>query len=131
MPDRAAIERGLEFEAEAATALGLTQTVASGSQHFDRSDAKGRVRLSCKANPIKRRTWGETREQLREAIDLAVGTGETPALAIEDTDGEQFLLLRLADGAALLTEEIKTQRQPSRAEVVREASRIPVLLRDE
>lgn len=129
MPDREAIERGFAFEKTAADALGLRGTPGSGNKWHDQSDAKGAIRLSCKST--KKRTWAQTRAQLREAIDMSSGTGESPVLAIEDDDGEALLLMRLSDGAQLLTDDARAERKPRRAEVVRQASRVPALLRED
>ena len=123
-------ERGRRFESEAAEVLGLNLVPGSGNRHADRSDAKGQIRLSCKSSTTKR-SWAETRHQLAEAIEMAQGTGELPALAIEDMDGERLLILRLVDAGALLADPVSVQRIPRRAEVVRERSSVPVLLRDD
>lgn len=117
----------MDFEVEAAEALGLSLTSGSGNKAHDRSDAKGRIRLSCKSTA--KRTWAQTRAQLREAIDMAAGTGEAPLLAIQDDDGETFLVMRLTDGAAVLTDDARPTRRVRRSDVIRETSSIPVLLR--
>ena len=129
-PDREALDRGRVFEREAVEALGLTETIASGNQWHDQSDGKGRgIRLSAKST--SKRSWAETRAQLREAIDMAQGSGEVPLLAIEDpVDGERLLLMRLSDGVQLLTDDARPERRPRRSEIVRDTSRVPVLLRD-
>jgi hypothetical protein len=118
------------FEREAAEALGLSLVPGSGNQWHSRSDASGRIRLSCKST-TGRRTWGETRSQIVEAIDMAAGTGETPALAVEDADGERFLVMRLADAAVLLTEDPAVLGKPSRSRAIRDSADTPALLRDD
>ena len=123
--------RGLVFESEAALALGLTQTAGSGNQSRDRSDARGHLRLSCKASS-DRVTFTELKRHLAEAVDLAYGTDETPALALEDHDGDQILVMRLQDAAQWLTAHAgAVERKPSRAERVRGNAQIPIALRDE
>lgn len=107
----------------------MDQTKSSGSRWYDRSDNKGSLRVSCKATA--KRTWGETRSQLDEAVDLAAGTGETPALAILDADDQAFLIVRLTDAALLLFEDARHERRPSRAQAIRDAAGTPTLLRDD
>ena len=120
--------RGLAFEQEAAEKLGLSLTPGSGNG-VERSDARGCIRLSCKSTA--KRSWAETKRQLREAIDMAQGTGEVPVLAVEEPEtGERFLVMTLSDAAALLTDPVRPQVQPSRAEVVRSRMDLPSLLRD-
>lgn len=129
MPDRASIERGFEFERDVAEALGLSIVPGSGNQPHNLSDAAGKLRVSCKST--QKRTWGETKRQLAEAVDLAHGTGETPALAVEDPeDLGRYLIFRLEDAAEFLSYESRVERRPRRADVVRDASRVPALLRD-
>lgn len=119
----------MQYEAEVAEALGLSVVPGSGNQWHSRSDASGKLRVSCKSTA--KRSWSETKRQLAEAIDLAQGTGEVPALAIEEPEtGERILIMRLSDAAQILTEDAPTQRKPSRAEAVRDLSRVPVLLRE-
>lgn len=129
MPDRAAIDRGFAFEVDVAEALGLNAVSGSGNKPHDLSDVKGRLRISCKST--KDRTWAETLRQLAEAIDLAHGTGETPALAVEDpATGDRLLIFRLTDAAEALSYENRVERKPRRADVVKSASQVPTLLRD-
>ena len=62
---------------------------------------------------------------------MAAGTGETPALAILDHDDARYLLVKLEHAAEFFDDEASTSRKPSRAEVVKDIARVPVLLRDE
>ena len=121
-------KRGREFEVEAAEKLGLKLTPGSGNG-AERSDARGQLRLSCKSSsdPV---SWAEVKRHLSEAIDLAAGTGETPALALEEMDG-QWIVMRLEDVAELLSSTQQTTRIARRAEVVRASSGVPLLLREE
>jgi hypothetical protein len=121
-------QRGLTFERSAAEKLGLSLTPGSGNG-AERSDAKGRIRLSCKST--QKRSWAETKRQLAEAIDLAQGTDEVPMLAVEEPEtGEQFLVVRLSDAAKILTDDARPERKVGRAEVVRSRMELPSLLRD-
>lgn len=130
MPDRAAIERGRVFESEVNATLGLNDVPGSGNQWDERSDGRGRLRVSSKSE-IKR-TWGRTRSQLAEAIDLAQGTGETPALAIEEPeDGARLIIFRLEDFAELFGADWTIAAKPSKAEERRARASVPALLRDE
>lgn len=129
MPRSPDQERGFKFEAEVVEALGLSAVAGSGNQPHDRSDAKGRLRVSCKSTTG--RSWAETKRQLAEAIDLAHGTGETPALAVEEPEtGDRYLIFRLVDAAEAFSYESQVERRPRRADVVRSASKLPALLRD-
>lgn len=131
-PSVSALARGLAFEAEAAEALGLSQTAASGALHRDRSDAKGALRLSCKSSPQDKLTYAEILRHLAEAVDLAYGTDETPALALEDRDGNQLLVMRLEDAARWVTSQQQTvERRQRRSGRVREGAKIPLALRED
>ena len=122
-------QRGVDFEEEAATVLGLRQTSNSGAG-TDKSDAKGALRLSCKSStdPV---SWTEVKRYVLEAVDMAYGTGETPALALEDDAGAQFLILRLQDAGEFLTlaGEVVRPRTVKRAERIAANAEIPALLR--
>lgn len=121
-------QRGMIFEEVAAELLGLRLTPGSGAG-VEKSDAAGRIRLSCKSTA--KRSWAETKRQLKDAIDMAQGTDEVPMLAIEEPEsGERILLMRLSDGARILTDEAKPQRKIGRAEVVRGRIDVPAILRD-
>lgn len=127
MPDREAIKRGLAFEAAVSEALSLDLTAASGNQWSDRGDNRGRgLRSSCKATT--KRTWGQTREQLAEAIEMALGTGQTPFLAVLDDDDAALVVIRLEDLAELLAGE-RTPAPVKRSERIRAAASTPLLRR--
>lgn len=118
----------MRYEIDVAEALGLNLVPGSGNKASDLSDTKGLLRISCKST--KKRTWGETLRQLAEAVDLAHGTGETPALAVEDPEtGDRVVIFRLGDAAEFLSYESQIERRPSRAESVKSASLLPALLR--
>ena len=111
--------------------LGLELTKSSGNQWHDQSDNRGLgLRVSCKANPTTKRTWLQTLEHLREAIDMAAGTGQIPALAIEDMDGSQYVLQRLSDYAEVLRGDRAGIVSPvKRSERIRAAAATPLLRR--
>lgn len=130
MPDAAAIERGRVFEVEVNQTLGLQDVAGSGNQWNDRSDGKGRIRVSSKSE--SKRTWGRTRSQLAEAVELAQGTGETPALAVEDPeDGARLIIFRIEDFAALHAEGWEIPSKPSKGDARRARAAVPAFLRDE
>jgi hypothetical protein len=132
VPDREAIQQGLDFEKAVSESLGLDLTVASGNRWNDRGDARGLgLRPSCKSNSITKRTWPRTREQLREAIDMASGTGQLPLLAIQDQDGSQLVLLRLEDFAEVLQGNHAQTPSQRRSERVRAAAAIPLMRRQQ
>lgn len=127
MSDRERIERGLDFEGRVRDLLGARLVARSGAGWRDKSDVKGRLRVSCKAESTK--SWNRVREQLREAIDFAFGTSETPALALLDDDGEELILLRLVDFSKMLSDGTRLQPKLTRGDTVRENAEIPALLR--
>lgn len=124
-------QRGIDFEAHVAEALGLRQVPGSGSNWRSKGDCKGRLRISCKAEATK--TWGRIREQLREAIDMAFGTGELPALAVLEDDGEELVVMRLSDLAkALESGGNRNGAGPiSRGEMTRDLAGTPAMLRSD
>jgi hypothetical protein len=102
MPNRERILRGQQFEHRVRDVLGARLVSRSGAGWRDKGDVKGGgMRVSCKAEAD--RTWGRTREQFREAIEMAFGTGEVPMLAMLEDDGEEFVLMRLPDLARVLS----------------------------
>lgn len=130
MPDRVRIQRGLDYEHRVREALGGKLVPRSGAGWRDKSDVKGRLRISCKAEATK--TWGRIREQLREAIDMAFGTGELPALAVLEDDGEELVVMRLSDLAKALEAGGNTNGAgpTSRGEMTRDLVSTPAMLRD-
>lgn len=132
MPDREAIQQGLDFEKTVSESLGLDLTVASGNRWDDRGDGRGRgLRVSCKSNPVSRRSWSQTREQLNDALDMAGGSGQLGVLCIEDQDGARLVLLRLEDFAEVLQGNHAQAPPQRRSERVRAAASIPLLRRQQ
>ena len=122
-------QAGILFEAEAAAILGLRQTPNSGAGS-DRSDASGALRLSCKAS-TDRIGWAEIKRHVAEAVDLAYGTGETPALALQDHVGEQYLILRLSDAGEFMAKagDVERPRRVGRGERIAAIAEVPAMLR--
>ena len=132
VPDREAIQQGLDFEKTVSESLGLDLTVASGNRWDDRGDGRGRgLRVSCKSNPVSRRSWSQTREQLNDALDMAGGSGQLGVLCIEDQDGARLVLLRLEDFAEVLQGNHAQAPPQRRSERVRAAASIPLLRRQQ
>lgn len=130
MPDQRAIDIGRAFEATVSEALGIELTAASGNRWNDQGDNKGRgLLVSCKANPTTKRSWATTREELRDAIEMAHGTGRLPALALKDQDGAQLVLMRLEDVAELLGSAETTVKTTKRSERIRDLASTPLLKR--
>jgi|SRR5581483_8430672 len=128
MPDRERIQRGLDFEHRVRDALGQRLVARSGAGWRDKGDVKGRLRISCKAESQK--SWGRVREQLREAIDMAFGTGELPALALLEDDGEEIVMMRLSDLAKALEASSSGSGARSRGDTMRELADVPAMLRE-
>lgn len=129
MPDRDRIERGLDYEARVASVLGLRQVPGSGNGWRNKGDAKGYLVVSCKAEADKGKTWARIKEQLREAIDMAFGTGLPSALALLEDDGDELVVIRLQDLAKVLSGKPLVSER-SKGEINRELVDVPVLLRE-
>jgi len=119
----------MQFEEDVCESLGLQATPGSGNQWTQRGDSAGALRVSAKSTA--KRSWAETRRQLKEAIEMAAGTDELAALAIEDEDGARLVLMRLEDLAALRASGGLPARQSKRGEIIKETAKVPFLLREE
>jgi hypothetical protein len=75
-------------------------------------------------------SWAEVKRHVAEAVDMAYGTGEIPALAMEDEHGGQYLVMRLEDAGKLLSQESTVQHRPRRGERLKAAADVPMKLRD-
>ncbi len=130
MPDRVAIARGIQFEEDVVATLGLQKSPGSGNIWSQKGDGQGAgIRVSAKSE-IKR-SWGDTRRQFKETVDMCASTGDLPVLCIEDpSDGERLVVMRLTDFSQFREQGGFPVRAPKRAEAVREASKIPALLRE-
>ena len=131
-PNREAIERGLQFESTVADALGGKKQPGSGNKFFAPSDVlvPGGILVSCKSEIDL--TIKKLKRHLDEAIDLAQGTGNIPALAFEYnpiTDGDELVLMRLSDFAKALQEVTIPKKFESRGVEKRENAEIPIMLR--
>lgn len=132
MPDRERIKNGFNFEKSIASILDGRLVPGSGNQWYSQGDISAHgIRLSCKATA--KRTWKETRNQLDEAIDFSQSTGEIPALAIEDDDREQLIVMRVLDFARAISGDISIPADSglSKGAIRRAQAKIPVLLRKE
>lgn len=127
LPDRERIQRGLDFEQRVAGETGQTVVKGSGSSWRSKSDVRGKLRISAKAEAVK--SWNRIKEQLREAIDFAFGTGEIPALALLDDDDNAYIIMRLEDFSKALSDNVTLQPVRSRGDDVRAQAEIPALLR--
>jgi hypothetical protein len=130
LPDQTRIQRGRDFESRVTEVLGGSLVPGSGSGWRSKSDVKsGSLLLSAKAE--KSRTWGRTREQLREAIDLTLGTGRIPGLAVLEDDGAELVVMRMSDLALALSQGVGVTPGKSNGELRRERANTPALLREE
>lgn len=131
MPDRDAINQGYEFEKRVANILDGQLQPGSGNKFFAKSDVLAHGALvSCKSE--KGVTWARLRNQIKDAIDYASGTGNIPVLAVEDkSDGEEFVIMRLTDLAKAFQEEIKIpEHSDSPGIAKRKFAEVPLMLRD-
>jgi hypothetical protein len=128
MPDQERIARGLEFEERVAAQLGASTIGGSGSSWRSKSDVRGKLRVSCKAEATK--SWNRIREHLAEAITFAFSTGEHPALGVLDDDNQAFVVMRLEDFSSLLADGITIQPVRTRGDLVRQNADTPSLLRE-
>lgn len=129
MPDFDAIARGLAYEDRVAKLLGGRTTPGSGNTYHTKGDVLGVFCVSAKAEATK--SWNRIREQMKEAVDMALGTGRIPALATLDPDGEELLIIRLADASRFLEHGGTIEIERSRADEKRALADVPFMLRGE
>jgi hypothetical protein len=123
MPRTPEQQRGIDFEKSIA-ARGGRDRPGSGNRWDAKSDVVlGPLLLSAKAEA--RRSWGRTRRQYAEAIEMSQGTGLLPALAIKDDDDAELVLISLDDLIGLLGVSQPIQRLSRRS-----IADTPSLLRD-
>lgn len=127
MPDRERIDRGLEFERRVSKLLGGKTTPGSGNQWHTLGDSLGIFCVSCKGEAIK--SWNRVKEQVRESVDMAFGTGRIPALALLDDDGEEYLVIRLADVSKVLEHAGTIEVERNKGEERRALADVPAMLR--
>jgi hypothetical protein len=128
MPDRSAIERGNKFERLVQEILHLRPKPGSGNKWFARGDgAGGGILVECKAT--KGRSWAETRRQLSEAKEEALGTGDVPVLAVLDDDNVGVVVIELSDFARIRTELVPVKVEETATQRRRRLAGVPVLLR--
>lgn len=132
MPDRDAIEAGLDFERRFAETTGSDLVPASGSQWWAKLDAEGAQILWSLKNTTKK-TFSLTQALIDEgvtAVDAPGGKGDDtiPGWGIHFAD-EDVVVLRLSDFVRVLGEGRKLA-QKSKEEARFEASRVPALFRD-
>jgi hypothetical protein len=132
VPDRSAIEAGLDFEQRFAETTGSDLVPASGSQWYAKLDAEGLSVLWSLKNTTKR-TFSLTQALIDEgvvAVDAPGGKGDNtiPGWGVHFAD-EDLVVLRLDDFVRVLGEGRKLVTK-SKEEARYEHSRIPALLRD-
>lgn len=126
-------QRGIDFESHVANVLGLNLQPGSGNKFFAKNDCTGHgLSISCKSTSYKifsklLKYW------LQESIDDAQGTGNIPALSIEDKlDGEQLVIMRLTDFAKALNGGTTSIPEYYKSKGIKKRSEadVPVMLRD-
>jgi hypothetical protein len=129
MPDQEAITRGILFEQSVAESLGGKVQPGSGNKPFAPLDCDccGGLLLSCKSEVHI--TLSRIRRYLYEAIDKAHGTGKIPALAVDDVDNnDQLIVMRMRDFVTALT-DVKLESKINKSSEKRERADIPIMLR--
>src|SRR5208282_4029785 len=103
MPDKDAIQRGLDFEDKVANAISGQKQPGSGNKFYAPSDCRGSgLIVSCKSE--KNLAWSRILRYLDEAIELSHGVGAIPALAVENVNsGDELILMRLSDFSKALS----------------------------
>jgi hypothetical protein len=128
--DRLAIERGARFERRVADFLGGEPVPQSGSGWAAKGDVVAGFLVQAKSE--KGRSWAQTRRQLKDAIDDAVGTGRPAALVVEDPeDGGTYFVARLTDVASAFSDGVTMNVQESDGQSRRRTADVPGLLRGE
>jgi hypothetical protein len=128
MPDQERLQRGRDYEHRVREALGGRLVAGSGNQWHSRGDVRGRLLASAKAESQK--SWSRVREQLREAKDMAFGTGAHPMLALLEDDGDEIVVMYLTDFAQALADGVPGDGGLSRGDLVRQRADTPTMLRD-
>lgn len=117
----------MQFERDLAARGGRTRA-GSGNQWNQRGDVVlGPLLFSAKATA--ERTWAQTRRQLAEASEMALGTGLLPALAVLDDDGAELVVMSVDDLVAALASDSKIEARASSTDR-RRAADTPSILRD-
>lgn len=130
MPRTDAQERGLNFEKRVANVLGGRTTPGSGNKFYAKSDVEANgLLISCKSE--KDMCWSRIRNQLSEAIEYAHGTGNIPALALQDIDYvDEFVVMKLSDLVKAFANDIKIlNNKESKGLKKRQETEIPLMLR--
>lgn len=128
MIDEAALQRGRDWEEHVAAISGGCLVPASGAKWNARGDIQALLLVQCKAE--RKRTWAQTRRELKDAIDDAIGTGRSAVLAVLDDDDEELVVLRLSDFIEALTSDARLPTTESRGEERRRLASTPSLLRE-
>lgn len=130
MPDREAIERGLQFERSVADLLGGQTQPGSGNKFYARSDvvANGLI-ISCKSEANL--TWNKVLKHLYEAIEMSYQTGNIPILALDGIDDDDdIIVMRLGDLIKAFSDGIKIENnKESKGLEKRKAADVPLMLR--
>jgi hypothetical protein len=128
--DEGALKRGRKYESGFAKRTGGSETPGSGNQHHSKGDVRTAGILWQNKSETKR-TWGRTLSQLADAVVDAQGTGDRPALAIDDVDsGQELVLLRMSDFLAILESPAEFAIKPRKGETRRARASTPSMLRD-
>lgn len=130
MKERTAQQRGYDFEKEWADVLGAKVTKGSGNQWWARMDVPDGVFLwSLKATTKKgfRLTKGLMQEVWTAIVGLG-GKGEAEAGMAIDIDGDKFVVIPAETFARLMRENVKYIK-PTKADVKRASSKVPLLMR--
>lgn len=130
MPRTFEQQRGINFEQKIADKLGGRTTPGSGNKFYLKSDVEANgLLVSCKSE--KGMKWSKIRNQLGEAIEYAHGTGNIPALALQDIDYvDEFIVMKITDFVKAFSSEIKIpDHSDSPGIAKRKTAEVPLMLR--
>jgi hypothetical protein len=130
MPDQIAIQRGRDFEDCVSILLDLKKQPGSGNKFYAKNDCTGNsLSVSCKSQ--QKFTWTEILNYLDQSIEDANGTGNIPALALEDRSRAQIIVMRITDFSKAFAEGIKIPEvYESKGVQKRKEIETPLMLRE-
>lgn len=126
-------DEGRLFEVEIAQEFGLRNSFASGSFWFDPLDINGKgTRWSCKFT--RKKSFPLSQALVDEAVSDTSGPGadgSIPIWAIRLAEEKYDLIILQKADFKLLLEQTFNLVEPSKSDVRKKKSRIPILMREE
>lgn len=130
MPRGKEQQAGIDYEHKFAKIFGVVPQVGSGNQWYAKLDVGARE-LLCSLKHTGKDRLSVTADILREAIQQSTKIGSKGAIPVLGVDiaGEDFVILRTNDFAALLEEEVRIV-PVRKANAKRARAAVPQILRE-